>query len=135
MSTTTFRQSLMTTLETALSIPFVPGKLEGNPGRGDIGCVFPGGFSEVEDDVSLQQTTMFARVFKKPDARRREPQKPIDPTELETLADAIPAALDDVQTSAGPWYFRVVSVEIDMDTLGIEAVITGWEANTFRTTS
>ena len=135
MSLTGFRQAVASQLATALDIPFVDGKLDGPVSRQDLGCTFPGRTEELEGNVDIQQITVYVRVFKRMETNRRNPQVPPDPEPLEAIADLIPASLDDIQTAAGPWYFRVVSVEVDMDTQGVEAVVVGWAQNAFHSTS
>jgi hypothetical protein len=140
MSLTGFRTAVQNQLATALGIEIVAGKLpeEFRAARKDIGCVWPGSAHEVDGQVDLEQLVVYARIYKRFDqSQARNPEKPVDPTEIETLAELIQGSLDDIANApaGGPWYFRVTSVEIDMDYQRVEAVIVGFDANVFQTTS
>lgn len=129
---TLFRQAVQTQLQTALGIEFVPGRVDGPVQRQDLGCVWPVGVVEREENVGEQILTVQARVFKKYVENARDSSKPYDPVELEQLQDDATEALDDIQTTAaGVWFFRVTEREILYDDRGVELTILGWSANDF----
>jgi hypothetical protein len=126
---TNFRQAIEAQLQTALGISFVPGQLRGPIENRDLGCCFPVGVSEVPAHVSDEELSIRARVFKRYQAPT-DPEVPIDPGPLELLAEAIQVAVKAIETSVnGAWFARVVSVTIDTDRQGVEALIVGYGAN------
>jgi hypothetical protein len=125
---TTFRQAIATGLATALSIEFVPGKLDGPQRQRDLGCTFPDVIAEISGRVQEETLVVKARVFKQAHIQVA-PERPIDPTELETVAAAIQTWAATHQTSIGPWFMRVVSIQFDIAQWGLEAVFVGTSAN------
>ncbi len=138
---TDFRAALkarLTTIFTADNVQWVDGVLEGpNNTRFEMGCLFPAREEESED-TSYVTVTMSVRMFKRlggATARTQDPAKALDPTPLETWAEAMRSGLDDIQALAGgTWFFRVSAIEYDLDEqYALEATVTGWTANPFQT--
>lgn len=127
---TTFRQTVANELATELGIPFVPGRVEGPIENGLLGCSWPAGKRENADDANVEELEIYVRVLR-PFTERIEPRLPIDPTPLEDLADTFQTALEAVQTSAAPWYFRVTELELDVDAYTITATLVGYGYNLF----
>jgi hypothetical protein len=130
---TDLRRAVALQLAATLEIEFVDGKLDGRQTR-ELGCTFPGGRSEVDADTVLYEVrTVFVRIYQRYE-EVRNPQKPADPSRLEQLADRLLDAVGDIQSgTGGAWFFRVPTVEIDMDDQGLEATVTAWGENQFRT--
>lgn len=130
MSLTTFRKAVQDELAADLGITFVPGLLEGPIENRDLGCVYAAGKSEVSDHVDDELIELRVRVFKRYQ-QQVDPELPLDPSALEALVESVQNALDDKQTTLGPWFLRVTRAEIDLEAQGIEVTVVGWQANVF----
>ena len=130
MSLTNFRAAVRDRLQTVTGIPMIDGYLEGPIETRDLGCVWPVAKREDEDNAALERIELRARIFKRY-VRSTNPETPIDPSELEALAETVQGGLDDIQGSAGPWYFRVTGIEFDVVTNGIEFTVEGVQLNVF----
>lgn len=134
MSLTTFRQAVAARAGTALSIATVlDGKLEGPVQRRDVVCSWPARKGELPDDADLEELEVFVRVLTAY-VQRVDDETPWDPGPLETIAETLQAGLDDIQTAAGPWFFRLVEVEIDVDRQSVTGRVLGWQRNLFAQT-
>jgi uncharacterized protein (UPF0297 family) len=132
---TTFRQAVITELNDDPAFDgyrFVPGRIVG-PVRKPIGCVFPGEPSYVEREENVQTAILRleVRVFVGI-TQQRDVEKPLDPTVLEELGEAVMLALRDRDTVAlGVWYSRVTGYTIDLEAQGVYAEVIGWNDNVF----
>lgn len=132
MSLETFLEGVRAELATDLAITVKDGYIEG-PLDVEMGCVYPGDTTELEENVDVEELEIFARVFK-PVAQQFVPEEPPDNSELLAARDAIIAALKDKQTATwGVWYLRIRGFEIDAQERHVTARITAWHTNPFAT--
>lgn len=134
MSLTTFRQAVAAQAGLSLGIgTVVDGKLDGPVQRRDIVCSWPLRKAELADNVDLEELEIALRVLKVYPPRVDD-ETPIDPGPLETIAETLQTGLDNIQTTAGPWFFRVVELALDVDRFCVTARLVGWQRNLFAQT-
>lgn len=128
---TAFRNALMDQLATALGVEVVAGIINQPLEDRSIACVWIASVGEVSDAVQLETIDARIRVF-----RQWKQQSTIDMAEddvaaLETLAETLQTTLKTIQTTAGPWMFRVTGVELDLGSMGVEAAVLATHENLF----
>lgn len=117
-------------LELQLGFPFTPGYHDaGQPLRKKGGFVFAGGTSP---RGRHEEASLFVRVFIPRPSRPRNPDKPMDATELYNLVDDLKAKLGAVQTAQfGLWYFNLGRTTVDHDVWAVEIEVSAVEATPF----
>lgn len=130
MSLASFRQAVQDLYAAELDIPFSHALFDGPSEDRDVGCCFSVITRETDEDVNVTQLEVHVRVFKlyvNPDEIQ---QAEANAEALEALMLRVQEVIQPNQAGlGGTWFCRVVSVEIDHEAQGVEAVILGWENN------
>jgi hypothetical protein len=126
---TTFRAAVQSGLQTALGIRFYAGIHEGPIEDRDLGCCWAAGKREYAQDVNLEEVFVTVRVFKQFKAKQGFTE--YDEVPLENLIDALQDALKPLQTTLGPWMFRVIEITRLEGQYGVEAQLVALQPNRF----
>ena len=124
---TGYRQGLQDTLASLLApIEFFAGRIDTPQENRDVGCVYVTGKREGAD-VATEEIELVVRVFKQWKLEQGYTQPQV--AALESLVEEVQVALRDVQTTMGPWMFRVVQVEVLYELSAVEATVLATQAN------
>jgi len=132
VSLTSFRVTLGSVLSDAFGVDHVSGRVEGPVDRALL-CTWPASIRENSDDVNLQDVEVNVRMLLQ-FRQQHAPESPVDPADLEEAAEQLQQVLADVQTEAGPWFFRPVDIELDVDARQVTARCVGTQFNGFPQT-
>lgn len=120
-------------LAIALGIKVSQGKIDSPSPNRKTGCVFVTGYNPDPADVNMQQVQFVVRVFSQSSAVQQVPETPLDPTELEDLAETTLSCLQAIQADqtiqAG--FFQWSSTEIDHDERFVEHAFYTWNRSLF----
>jgi hypothetical protein len=128
VSLAAFREAVRAELQADLGVPMASGPLGGPQENVAQGCVWTVGKREVGGHVDDEEIELRVRVFQL-FTDRVMPENTYDPTALEDTLEAVQTALKDKQTLLGPWFYRVVALEIDYDAQAVDATVVGYQAN------
>lgn len=128
-SLTSFRTALQTALSTALGITFESGMIVGPVEDRTVGCCWTAGVREWSPDVNIEEILLTVRVLKQ--WKQQQGLENPSLTDLEQLSEDLQDALKPLQTTLGPWQFRLTEVVIDLETSSIDGTISALQANRF----
>lgn len=127
---TEFREAIQAQLEAAIGIPFVAGTINGPVGDRNIGCVWVASVNNMDDLIDVQTIDLRVRAFRQWKQETTPGYQPEHVEALETLAEQVQTGLAAIQASlASVWYFHVVGVELDLETMGVEASLIAYQQN------
>src|SRR5579872_1093565 len=112
---TDYRNALANVIAEGLSVPVVPGMLEGPQTDRDVGSLYCRLVAEVPTRVGEETIISVLRLFKQYD-QQVDKSTSFDPTPLETWLDQLQAVIAANNTGLGPWFQRIVSFTIDIPT-------------------
>lgn len=120
-----FREALRAELQEDLGVEMVSGMLEGGElrPRRPLGSVWASG-KELGDPATDEIIEARVRVFPTYQ-QQRNPEQPVDPTQLEDIAEAVQVAVADRRTTLGPWIVTWQRTEIDLEDQAVEVTFTG----------
>jgi hypothetical protein len=126
-----FRQNVQDMFARELDVTFVPGLLEGPNQTPDwLGSCYLRRVQEDAMRVNEQQIFLVVRVFAPFTGQGTlQPTAPADPQPLEEMAMKIQAAISRNQTGLGAWFQRVQAIDIDPETMGVQASVFAYSSN------
>lgn len=126
-----FRQTVQDMFARELKMKFVPGVFVGPNQSGDwIGSCALVRAQEDPARVAEQQILLRVRVFAPFDSSGTlSPDVPSDPGPIEDMADQVLQAIARNQTGLGAWFQRVMAIDIDPETQGLEATVFAYSDN------
>jgi len=119
---TEVREAIASGLSDALGVPFIPGRIVGPTTNGDVGCSRSEGDETNGDNENFVLAHIVARVLVNYDVPV-EAESPPDPAVLEDLRQQIRASLSPLVLGqdSSAWFYRVASVEINLDEWCVDA--------------
>lgn len=129
MSLPAFRQGVQDQLAAGLGITVDAGQpLFDRSEDRDIGYVWVDRIAEDPTDVQIEVITLGVQVFKQWKIQQGL-ARPVD--DFENLVEQIQTSLKGVQTSLGPWMFRLVELVPDYENMNVSATIEARQDNLF----